>query len=127
MDTPIPKAPRRFKVDIVVKAMLRSFCAFIKGKYQKILQRHYYYWIKPSLRKHTQLFFQEQYHIEPTEYKLRENALLLLAHNTKTAKKIMMRCQLLLLYPREPRSPMAKMRSQVICMFSNPTYLFLMA
>ena len=89
MEATLPKAPQRFKVDILVKAVLRSFRAFIKGQYQKMFQRRYYYWIKSSLRKHTQLFFEEKYHIGPTEYKLHENTLLLLVHNTKTAKEIM--------------------------------------
>ena len=87
VDVPI-QSTNRIKTDIFIKQILRAFRSFLKNQFQTKFGRKYYYWIPKTLRKNTEVFFQEIYPaIDPQDYIEYENIFMLLIHNTK-AKEI---------------------------------------
>ena len=87
MEATLPLQRHRLRADVVVKQIMRSFRAYLKGQFKYLYSKQQYYWVPKTLREKTRLFYQETYGgISTEQYLGDENALLLLIHSTKKKK-----------------------------------------
>ena len=61
MEATLPLQRHRLRADVVVKQIMRSFRAYLKGQFKYLYSKQQYYWVPKTLREKTRLFYVKTY------------------------------------------------------------------